>query len=207
MARNGVAVLAVLSALTVTGCHEATAVPTGPDEAAAVRVQEARAPGGGVIGYILAHGDEIGLTAEQRTRLEALSDEPRTKSRSAFREVREILTDDQRETLRELRSTGHAARRTPPTFALRMALRHGDALALTDSQREQLRAMVAELREQAAGLTREERRAMTREERRARREAVREAVRERLESILTAEQIEELRSIASRRGQGRHQRR
>lgn len=154
----------------------------------------------------IGRGAMRGATAEQRAAIRPLLQELRTVRREAMEEAGGVLTASQRQELRSLRP-GRAGRGDQrfqradrPAGGewfgggAALALRHAEQIGLTDTQRVQLEELVAELRAERESRRAEAGQPLSREEREARVSMHRE----RVESILTADQLTQLRSLRPR---------
>ena len=234
MRRKWSALAVALVAVATVGCED-MAEPVAAQEAEVLGeavAQEGAAAGlmrGGMAGMVLRHADALELTAEQRSRIQAVHDRTRAAAAPLEAQLREIhqgaaeatrsvLTEAQLSTLRGLRPgaagrgdmRGMRGMRGPAGPGMgagqrgaesmgavglaRRALVHGDEIGLTAGQRSSLEALVTELRASRPP------EGATREERRAAMAAAMTSARERVEAILTAEQIEQLRAMGPVRG-------
>lgn len=104
------AVLALSTALTLTACDEMPAEP-GTELQAAMQSETAfeglstqTRPGPARL--ILGLADDLGLTESQRSAIHALEDEHRHMMRTTMGEVRDVLTEEQSDRLREILAEG-----------------------------------------------------------------------------------------------------
>ena len=146
-------------AFAAAGCDESVLTAVGPSEALAQEAADGAQrrgpgmPGRGMnpLGRLLEHREELALTAEQVTRLEALAAELRTRNEAlraemqANRPQRPELTAEQREAMRQRRQGGAAGAERPQ---------------LTEAQREAMRARREAMRPQMEQLAASQRQAM-----------------------------------------------